>query len=88
MIEHNKHQCGPECTHESHQYPDVPITNERELRTYQGQMKDLGLVMTRRSFMKYSVGLGATILASGGIMSFIAGCSSQPRAVRPKADPW
>ncbi|GGG16965.1 CmpA/NrtA family ABC transporter substrate-binding protein [Paenibacillus abyssi] len=78
MSGENKHICGPDCTHESHQFPDAPITNERELKRYESQIKDLGLVMTRRSFMKYSVGLGATILASGGLMSFLAGCASQP----------
>lgn len=77
MTEQNNHQCGPDCTHESHQYSDTPITNERELQAYQHQIKDLNLVMSRRNFMKYSAGVGATILASGGLMSFLAACSSE-----------
>ncbi|WP_372661185.1 ABC transporter substrate-binding protein [Cohnella sp.] len=75
MSKENNHICGPDCTHDSHRYLDTPMGGASDVAKYEKQMKELGLSMTRRDFVKYSAALGATVLASGGLLSFLAGCS-------------
>ncbi len=75
MSKENNHICGPDCTHDSHRYLDTPMGGASDVAKYEKQIKELGLSMTRRDFVKYSAALGATVLASGGLLSFLACCS-------------
>lgn len=70
-----RHVCGPDCTHEEHQYLEQPIKTADQLDRYVSEMKDMGIVMSRRHFMKSSAMLGLSLLASQSIFAMLAGCA-------------
>lgn len=69
------HKCNAHCSH--HQYAEDPITNADQLNRYVADMKELGLVLNRREFLKSSIMGAAMLTGAAEIFSLLSGCIEQ-----------
>ncbi|MCC2683543.1 MAG: nrtA [Paenibacillaceae bacterium] len=67
------HICDEHC---SHQYIEQPIKTADQLDRYISDIKDTGLVLTRRQFVKSAVYGTALLASAGSLFSILAGCAS------------
>lgn len=72
--QYHDHQCTEHCTH---QYEESPIRTTDQLDDYVSDIKDLGLVLTRRQFVKRSSAAALAMIAGGSMFSFLAACANQ-----------